>query len=301
MSRFFEGRLLACLSAWCFALAQACGPAVVDDERDAPNPQSIEQEVYGGDLGQNLGSPVPQGTGSTCGVSSDYQPSCAYGPSAPDVVYIWKAPWAGTFTLSTLGSSFDTVLEVRPYNNTAQSLGCSDDIGPGVQQSQVEVSLTAGQVVQIIIDSYGTQCGNYKLNITSATCGNGCNTPPSSCYQSTGTCTATGCQYTPKPSGASCSDGNACTTSDRCNGSGRCIALGAVSCNSPPNGCYTTPGLCSPSGGCQYAYRCSAGQSCYNGRCCSGSGGELPSATAEMSQDEGENLYACPVLPQPVH
>ncbi|AKQ68317.1 Muc19 precursor [Myxococcus hansupus] len=124
---------------------------------------ALVQGAFGGDLGQVVGMPVA--TGRTCGKTSDYQPSCAVGPAAPDVAYLWRAPSSDRYTFSTVNSNFDTVLEVRPYNNTTQSLGCNDDIGPGQQQSSLEIDLTSGQVVQVIVDSYGSKCGDYQLNI----------------------------------------------------------------------------------------------------------------------------------------
>ncbi|MCP3168530.1 hypothetical protein [Myxococcus qinghaiensis] len=147
----------------------ACGhPSGAGDEEDGPTLGGVEQATYAGDLGRSTEKALA--TGNTCGKTSDYSPSCAFGPAAPDMVYLWRAPSTGMFSFTTLGANFDTVLEVRPYNSTTQSLACNDDIGPGNQQSVVDVPLTSGQVVQIIVDSYGSQCGNYML-----TFGKNCN------------------------------------------------------------------------------------------------------------------------------
>lgn len=289
--RFELAGLLAPLGAICCVLFVACGPSVMSDEERGWESGSARQALYGGDLGRRLGTALA--TGSTCGGTSDYHPTCIYGPAAPDVVYLWTAPLTDTFSFSTAGSSFDTVLEVRPYNNTSQTLGCNDDVGAGVQQSELQVALTAGQTVQVIVDSYGSQCGSYRLDILGLVCGSGCSSPPSSCHQSTGTCTASGCYYPPKPAGSSCSDGNACTGSDRCDGAGQCVAGPQLLCNSPPNGCHYSTGTCQPSRGCVYTSRCSANQYCFNNSvCCSGAYPDV--STSSKDESPGEGIYMCP-------
>lgn len=92
---------------------------------------TLDQASYLGDLGVGLGSPVT--TSSTTGLTNDYQPACAYS-AAPDAAYTWTAPAAGSYTFSTAGSGFDTVLDVRQYN-TGASLGCNDDSGGTLQSS----------------------------------------------------------------------------------------------------------------------------------------------------------------------
>jgi hypothetical protein len=123
---------------------------------------SIEQFSFGQDLGVGLGSPVT--TGNTSGKTNDFQPSCIGNSAAPDLAYIWTAPAAGSYVFSTLGSTFDTVLEVREYNTTT-SLGCNDDSN-GTLQSTVGVSLPAGQTVLIVVDGFGAGQGPFQLNIT---------------------------------------------------------------------------------------------------------------------------------------
>src|SRR5262245_40267854 len=122
---------------------------------------SVEQFSYGGDLGVGLGAPVT--TNNTTGYSNDYAPTCVGSSSAPDLVYTWTAPAAGSYTFDTAGSQFDTVLEIREYNTNA-SLGCNDDSG-GTLQSTVAVSLAAGQTVLVVVDGYGSGSGPFQLNI----------------------------------------------------------------------------------------------------------------------------------------
>jgi len=123
---------------------------------------SSEQFSFGQDLGVGLGSPVT--TNSTSGRVNDYQPSCVSNSTAPDLAYTWTAPSSGTYVFSTLGSSFDTVLELRQYN-TGVSLGCNDD-SAGTSLSTVSASLSAGQTVLVVVDGYGSNQGAFQLSIT---------------------------------------------------------------------------------------------------------------------------------------
>jgi hypothetical protein len=100
-----------------------------------------------------------------------------------------------------------------------------------------------------------------------------CNTPPSTCHQSLGTCNAGTCSYG-FADGKSCNDQDACTSGDQCS-AGTCAGA-PVSCNSPPAAtCLTTktlrtyslPGTCASASGCSYAisdttcpYACVGGQ-----------------------------------------
>jgi hypothetical protein len=252
--------LLLPLSLSLGLLLSACGPSIEPNEESAL--QTMQQATFGSDLGQALGSPVT--TNSTCGRTSDFTPSCASSNGAPDMSYTWTAPSTGSFTFSTAGAAFDTILEVRRYNDQV-SLGCNDDT-PGTAQSSVTLSLTAGQTLLVIVDGYGTACGTFQVNITAvASCPGGCNSPPSQCHQSTGTCTNGTCTYAYKSAGSPCFDGRSCTTNDVCNGAGVCG--GTSTCKSPPNGCYVSTGVCSSSSTCSYSSVCGSDEACSFGHC----------------------------------
>lgn len=84
-----------------------------------------------------------------------------------------------------------------------------------------------------------------------------CDTPPTSCYKTPGTCTDGKCIYE-EDNGASCNDNNDCTENDTCT-NGSCQGS-LVICNTPPpNSCkdantltvYAAPGSCS-GGTCTY-------------------------------------------------
>jgi hypothetical protein len=106
-----------------------------------------------------------------------------------------------------------------------------------------------------------------------------CASPPSGCFQSTGTCAGAGtCSYAPA-NGAACSDGSACTTGDVCQG-GACTGQPLV-CDDPPAPMcldattlrtFASTGTCS-AGDCDYAATDSSCQGfCDAGACSSGGG-----------------------------
>lgn len=142
--------------------AAVVAPAGCTEPAAPEDPASVDQFSFIGDLGGTLGSPVA--TGSTTGRSNDYAATCAP-TSAPDAAYTWTAPSSGTYTFTTAGSSFDTVLEIRAFS-TGASLGCNDDsIGT---QSSVSVALSGGQTVIVVVDGFSTSNGAYQLNITAS-------------------------------------------------------------------------------------------------------------------------------------
>ena len=76
----------------------------------------------------------------------------------------WQAPVSGTVTISTAGSSFDTILAA--YTGTSLSslslVANNDDYG-GLTTSQISFFATAGTVYQIAVDGYGTASGFISL------------------------------------------------------------------------------------------------------------------------------------------
>ena len=88
-----------------------------------------------------------------------------YGGSR-SIWYRWTAPAAGTLTLTTQGSSFDTLLGV--YTGTTISgltrLGDNDDTASGVLWSTVTITVTSGTSYAIALDGYGGLSGTTTLN-----------------------------------------------------------------------------------------------------------------------------------------
>lgn len=169
MSHLYSAIVIAGLIAISSAGLAACSAQDleswegVDTEDDAEDIAVAEQEIYfDADLGSIVGSPVAQGT--TCGAGSHFASGCGSG-SAHDRSYYWTAPWSGSFTFTTAGSTFDTVLQIMNAGQTS-SLACNDD-SSGTTQSSITLNLSAGQKITIIVDGYSSSCGTFKLNISS--------------------------------------------------------------------------------------------------------------------------------------
>ncbi len=123
------------------------------------------------DLGHALSVSVSATT--TCAANFIGGASCG-GPSggsnggavARDAIFLYTAPSDGTYTISTEGSNFDTVLYVRLGTCSGTELGCNDDIAPGsISQSRLTRWLTSGQTIIIAVDGYADESGDYILSI----------------------------------------------------------------------------------------------------------------------------------------
>ena len=90
-------------------------------------------------------------------------------------VVAWRAPEAGTYTIDTEGSAFDTVLYLRrgcdPDGTPGEEFffedACNDDAAGIMPQSRVEVDLMADQVILIVVDSKPglPEGGSWQINI----------------------------------------------------------------------------------------------------------------------------------------
>ncbi|MEM6926022.1 MAG: hypothetical protein AAF602_03760 [Myxococcota bacterium] len=104
--------------------------------------------------------------GNTVGQPDDNTPTCVIGYSAAgDTTVEFTAPSAGTYTFDTFGTVFDTILSVLDSCGGA-SLACNDDAPTGYTlQSEVSVTLAAGQTVIVVVDGYEFESGPVTLNI----------------------------------------------------------------------------------------------------------------------------------------
>ncbi|HZI16129.1 MAG TPA: hypothetical protein VE153_37535 [Myxococcus sp.] len=172
-------RLNKTLPSMLFALLlAACGPVPEGEELEPTEsmtkrpvgsspvedlePGEVTQLTFAGDLGSRLGSPVAT-YASTCTASNQWRTSCGSG-SSRDIAYVWRVPETGTYTFSTTGSDFDTVLEVRHYNDSASVLGCNDDTSTTLQ-SRFTNAFIRGTLLLIIIEGFEGDCGAARLNI----------------------------------------------------------------------------------------------------------------------------------------
>lgn len=112
-----------------------------------------------------LGGPLPVSEGGPTSGSSHEEGSCG-GADAPELVFEWTAPDAGTYTIHTSGSDFDTLLYVRDHSCIGEELGCDDDGGPSTQSS-LTLDLAANQNIVIIADGYSDSSGTIVVTIES--------------------------------------------------------------------------------------------------------------------------------------
>lgn len=155
---------------------------------------------------------------------------------------------------------------------------------PPTQCHQATGTCSAGTCTYAL-KSPGSLCNDGNACTTSDTCNAAgacggtamvCNSPPTQCHQTAGSCSGGTCGYALKTPGSVCNDGNACTTSDTCNAAGACGGS-AVTCDSPPGQCYQAAGTCS-GGTCGYAPKnsgatCNDNNACTTSDVCNGSGG----------------------------
>ena len=129
-----------------------------------PSLEVIDSPCVATELGDEL--PVVR-SGSTAGDSVFQTASCGDAlHRSPEATFWWSPPYAGSFNFSTAQSSFDTVLFILDGDCEGSEVGCSDDVGQGVLTSSVQINLTAGQTIFIVIDGYNGESGSYRLEIT---------------------------------------------------------------------------------------------------------------------------------------
>jgi thiol-disulfide isomerase/thioredoxin len=109
-------------------------------------------------------------TGSNVGANKEAgEPYHAGASGGASVWWSWKAPTNGTATLSTAGSSFDTLLGV--YTGTSVSAlteaasNDDEDYNAGIYTSKVVFDATSNQVYQIAVDGYSGASGSVKLSV----------------------------------------------------------------------------------------------------------------------------------------
>ncbi len=143
-----------CADADC-ALVAACAAATCAD----------------GDLGAQLG--VGLFSGTLAGRANRFPPgdcvALGEGGDRPDIALRWRAPAAGTYVFSTLGSAVDTVLSViAPDCDATLELACDDDDGAS-PTSRLSLALEAGREIVVVIGAYGPDdAGAVTLHIYAA-------------------------------------------------------------------------------------------------------------------------------------
>jgi len=116
--------------------------------------------------------------GSTTGADDQYRgASCGLGGDAiEDQAFRWAAPRADRYSISTEGSSFDTVLIVRRGSCAGREMACNDNAEPGLAHSRVSIQLAECDVVTFVVDGHDVEAvGAFVLSIhgTESVCDNG--------------------------------------------------------------------------------------------------------------------------------
>jgi hypothetical protein len=106
-------------------------------------------------------------TGTTSTASDLAQPSCGQSSSvSPDRIHRWTPTRTASYTLTTDGSSFDTVLAVYPDCDGVPDIHCDDDGGAG-SQSSITLDAQAFESYYVLVSGYKTDAkGNYSLNVS---------------------------------------------------------------------------------------------------------------------------------------
>lgn len=107
-------------------------------------------------------------TGNTMAEADDFAPSCMARDGGRDVAFQFTAPETGRYDISTVGSSFDTVLSVRRDCGGAE-IACNDDAERGRETgSSLTVDLAACETVILVVDGFsGGESGSVVLRVTS--------------------------------------------------------------------------------------------------------------------------------------
>ena len=111
-----------------------------------------------------------QDSGNTCDNINDYDEVCPYtGSQSPDVVYAFTAPYDQVVYIDLCESGYDTKLFI--YENAVtpgNPYACNDDSDECAllyRSHLMNVPLYGGNTYYIVIDGYGSDCGDYILQL----------------------------------------------------------------------------------------------------------------------------------------
>jgi hypothetical protein len=89
------------------------------------------------------------------------------GNDSPERSFRFRAPEDGCYRIETFGSAFDTLLYVRRGGETCQGpeIACDDNADESTLQSEVFVTLDAGDTAVIVVDGNGGARGEFQLAV----------------------------------------------------------------------------------------------------------------------------------------
>jgi hypothetical protein len=104
------------------------------------------------------------GAGNTCSFNNDYDYACPYtGSTAPDVVYKYVCTFSWGVGIDLCQSTYDT--KVYVYQNAVGTpIACNDDYCEW-QSFLGNVWFMAGTTYYIVVDGYGSSCGDYYIDV----------------------------------------------------------------------------------------------------------------------------------------
>lgn len=103
--------------------------------------------------------------GNTAGGADQHTPACGSRPGSPDERWTFTAPASGQYTFHVDADDFDSVLAL--YDAQGRELACNDDFG-NLRASRVEVPLSAGDTVVVVVDGFQGASGSYQLRVAPA-------------------------------------------------------------------------------------------------------------------------------------
>lgn len=104
---------------------------------------------------------------NSCDFINDYDEVCPYsGSTAPDAVYSFSPSVDSLFDISLCNSGYDTKLYIYQNSYTPGApYACNDDGCPGYRSLLEQVPMYAGDTYYIVVDGYGSACGDYLLEM----------------------------------------------------------------------------------------------------------------------------------------
>ncbi len=108
------------------------------------------------------------GSGNSANAAKEAgEPAHAGNAGGASVWFNWTAPTSGTVTLTTTGSSFDTLLAVYTGGavGSLAELASNDDDASGGIASRVQFPATSGQTYRFAVDGYNGASGSFSLQL----------------------------------------------------------------------------------------------------------------------------------------
>jgi hypothetical protein len=115
-------------------------------------------------LGSGIGTALARDE-LTAAAGDHRSSSCGYGGGGYDLTYSWSAPADGSYTFALENTPLDLILTLLDGDCRSPELACNDD-SVGASESEVTVTLSAGQNVTIVVDGFSVdELGLFDVSI----------------------------------------------------------------------------------------------------------------------------------------